>query len=124
MSKLNSSVVVDLLFNVTPIVGFCGCSMFCFTFLYVPSSFAIVLVRGGGGGGGLVAFLGVSLWCLLVVVRLILAVPWVSLQFVIVLFPDHTHYFCRRQCSVPACSGVDKESDTDRHETTTSYILY
>ena len=37
----------------------------------------------------------VLLWqiCLLIVVWLFLAVPWVSLQFVIVVFPDHTHYF-------------------------------
>ena len=33
------SVVVDLLFIVTPIAGFCNCSMFCCTFLYVTSSF-------------------------------------------------------------------------------------
>ena len=32
------SVVVDLLLIVTPIVGFCNCSMFCCTLLYVPSS--------------------------------------------------------------------------------------
>ena len=24
----------------------------------------------------------------------IMSVPWVCLQFVIVVFPDHTHYFC------------------------------
>ena len=29
----------------------------------------------------------------MIVVWLSLAVPWVSLQFVIVVFPDHTHYF-------------------------------
>ena len=27
----------------------------------------------------------------MIVVWLFLAVPWVSLQFVIVVFPDHTH---------------------------------
>ena len=27
----------------------------------------------------------------MIVVRLFFAVPWVSLQFVIVVFPDHTH---------------------------------
>ena len=37
-------MVVDLLFIVTPIVGVCNCSMFCFTLLYVPSSFAIILM--------------------------------------------------------------------------------
>ena len=29
-------------------------------------------------------------WCLVIVVWLF-AVPWVCLQFVIVIFPDHTH---------------------------------
>ena len=68
-------------------MGFCNCSMFCCTFLYVPSSFAIILM----GKGKLVALLSLSSWCLVMVVWLFLAVPWVSLQFVIVVFPDHTH---------------------------------
>ena len=41
--------------------------------------------------GGLVALLNLSSWCLVVVGRLFLAVPRGSLQFVIVVFPDHTH---------------------------------
>ena len=28
------------------------------------------------------------------VLRLFLMMPWAYLQFVIVVFPDHTHYFC------------------------------
>ena len=40
----------------------------------------------------LVALLNLSAWCFVVVVWLFLAVPWVSLQFVIVVFPDHTHF--------------------------------
>ena len=32
-----------------------------------------------------------SSWCLVMVERLILAVPRGCLQFVIVVFPDHTH---------------------------------
>ena len=39
----------------------------------------------------LVALLSLSFWCLVIVVWLFLAVPWVCLQFVIVVFPDHTH---------------------------------
>ena len=39
----SGSVVVGLLFIVAPVVGVCGCSMFCCTLLYVPSSFAIIL---------------------------------------------------------------------------------
>ena len=64
-----------------------NCSMFCFTLLYVHSSFAIILM----GKRKRVALLSLSFWCLLMVVWLFLAVPWVCLQFVIVVFPDHTH---------------------------------
>ena len=32
-----------------------------------------------------------SSWCLVIAVWLFLAVPWVCLQSVIVVFPDHTH---------------------------------
>ena len=39
----------------------------------------------------LIALLGLSSWCLVVVGRLFLAVPRGSLHFVIVVFPDHTH---------------------------------
>ena len=38
----------------------------------------------------LVALLNLSFWCLLFVVRLFHAVSRVCLQFVIVVFPDHT----------------------------------
>ena len=39
----------------------------------------------------LIALLNLSSWCLVMVERLFLAVPWGCLQFVIVVFPDHTH---------------------------------
>ena len=42
----------------------------------------------------LVALFSLSSWCLVIVVGLFLAVPRVCLRFVIVVFPDHTHYFC------------------------------
>ena len=61
--------------------------MFCCTLLYVHSSFAIILV----GKRELVALLSLSSWCLVVAVWLFLAVSWVCLQFVIVVFPDLTH---------------------------------
>ena len=64
--------------------------MFCCRLLYVHSCFAIILM----GKKELVAFLSLSSWCLVMVVRLFLAVPWVCLRFVIVVFPDLTHYFC------------------------------
>ena len=68
-------------------MGVCNCSMFCCTLLYVHSSIAIILM----GKRGLVALLGLSSWCLVMVERLFLAVPWGCLWFVIVVFPDHTH---------------------------------
>ena len=39
----------------------------------------------------LIALLNLSSWCLVMVERLFLAVPQGLLQFVIVVFPDHTH---------------------------------
>ena len=39
----------------------------------------------------LVALLGLSSWCLAMVERLFLAKPRGCLQFVIVVFPEHTH---------------------------------
>ena len=39
----------------------------------------------------LIALLNLSSWCLVMVERLFLTVPLGCLQFVIVVFPDHTH---------------------------------
>ena len=71
-------------------MGVCNCSMFCCTLHYVHSSIAIILM----GKRELIALLNLSSWCLVMVERLFLAVPRGSLQFVVVVFPDHTHYFC------------------------------
>ena len=68
-------------------MGVCKCSKFCCTLLCVHSGFAIILM----GKRDIVALLSLSSWCLVMVVWLFLAVPWVSLPFVIVAFPDHTH---------------------------------
>ena len=104
-------MVVDFLFIVTPIVGVCNCSMFCCMLLYVHSSIAIILM----GKRELVALLNLSSWCLVMVERLFLTVPWGCLWFVIVVFPDHTHFFsrpivtkCRSKCSKRAfCNTFD-----------------
>ena len=77
----------QILFIVTPIVGVCNCSMCCCTLLYVHSSIAIILM----GKRELIALLNLSSWCLVMVERLFLTVPQGCLQFVIVVFPDHTH---------------------------------
>ena len=61
--------------------------MFCCTLLYVHFSIAIILM----GKRELIALLNLSSWCLVMVERLFLTVPQGCLQFVIVVFPDHTH---------------------------------
>ena len=68
-------------------MGVCNCSMFCFTLLYAHSSFAIILVKKREP----VALLSLASCCLVIAVWFLLLVPWVCLQFVIVVFPDHTH---------------------------------
>ena len=68
-------------------MGVCNCSMFCCTLLYVHSSIAIILM----GNRELIALLNLSSWCLVIVEGPFLAVPRGCLQFVIVVFPDHTH---------------------------------
>ena len=74
-------------------MGVCNCSMFCCTLLNVHSSIAIILM----GKRELVALLDLSTWCLVMVEPLFLAVPQCCLRFVIVVFPDHTHYFWLRK---------------------------
>ena len=68
-------------------MGVCNCSIFCCMLLYVRSSIAIILM----GKRELVDLLNLSSWCLVMVERTFLAVPRGCLQFVIVVFPDHTH---------------------------------
>ena len=69
-------------------VEVCNCSMFMLCLLlYVHSSIAIILM----GKRELIALLGLSSWCLVMVERLFLAMPRGCLRFVIVVFPDHTH---------------------------------
>ena len=74
-------------------MGVCDCSMFCCTLLYVHSSIAIILM----GKRELIALLNLSSRCLVMVERLFLAVPRGCLQFVIVVFSDHTHLLFMRQ---------------------------
>ena len=69
-------------------MGVCNCSMFCCKLLYVYSSIAIILI----GKRELVALLNLSSWCLVMVEQLFLAMPRGCLRFVIVAFPDHTHF--------------------------------
>ena len=61
--------------------------MFCCTLLYVLSSFVSILM----GKREQVALLSLSSLCLVIDVWLFPAVLWVCLQFVNVVFLDHTH---------------------------------
>ena len=76
-------------------MGVCNCSMFCCTLLYVHSSIVIILM----GKRELIALLNLSSWCLMTALA---ALPRGAtggcMQFVIMVFPDHTHllfFLCR-----------------------------
>ena len=62
-------------------------SLFCYRLLHVKSSFAIILKRKRK----LVVLLFLSYRCIVTInVRwLFLMVPWVGMQCVVVVFPDH-----------------------------------
>ena len=47
------------------------------------------------------ALLNLCSRCHIMVEWLFLAVPWGCLGFMIVVFPDHTHYFCMLQTGPP-----------------------
>ena len=72
--------------------------------LYVHSSIAIILM----GKRELIALLNLSSWCLVIVERLLLAVPRGCLQFVIEVFSDHTHllFSMSLSCNVMGWSVV------------------
>ena len=73
-------------------------SLFRYALLCVQSSFATILKRKRKLN---LALLVLSYRCIITinVLWLFLAVSWVSLQCVIVVFPDHTHLLCDPQKS-------------------------
>ena len=85
-------MVVDLLFNALPIVS--GSSVFVFV-LFALLYFAIILKRKRKQ----VALLLLSYRCIVTinVLWLFLTMPWVGLQCVIVVFPDHTHLLFKEE---------------------------
>ena len=76
--------------------------MFCCTLVYVHSSFALILMgkRERERERELIALLSLSYWYMyfMIVVCIFLAVSWVCLQFVIVIFPDYTHLLFLNTC--------------------------
>ena len=65
----------------------------------------------------LIALINLSSWCLVMVERLFLAEPRGCLQFVIVVFPDHTHLLY--SLSVTILNG-----SPDYHTATCTYREY
>ena len=61
----------------------------------------------------LVALLDLSSWCLVMVERLFLAVPRDCLQFVIVVFPDHTHLLFL--CQYAVCITRNTTLKSNKH---------
>ena len=88
----------------------CNCSMFSCMLLYVHSSIAFILM----GKKELIILLNVSSWCLVMVERLIIAVPRGCLQFVIVVFPDHIHllFLLHFRCLSPNLTALCKRKQT------------
>ena len=66
--------------------------LFCYTLLFVHSSFAITLKRKRKLDALLL--LSYRRIVTIIVLLLFLTVPWVDLQCVIVVFSDHTHLLC------------------------------
>ena len=104
-------------------MGVCDCSMFCCALLYVHFSIAIIMM----GKRELIALLNLSSWCLMVVEWLFLAVPRGCLQFVIVVFPDHTHLLFfktnHRLMQVKSIAECSKGSILQYFEPSLSYHL-
>ena len=79
-------------------------SLFCYVLLCVHSRFAIALKRKRK----LVTLLLLPYRCIVIinVLRLFLTVPWVGLQYVIVVFSDHTHLLLERRQNTALLSVV------------------
>ena len=86
-------------------VGVLCLSLICYALLYVHSSFAIILK--------MVALLLLSYRCLVTVnvMWLFLTLPWVGLQYVIVVFPDHTHLLFSPFCIIEFIQLVAKSNN-------------
>ena len=88
----------------------------CFVVRYFMS---ILVLQSSWWGWELVALFNLSSWCLVMVERLFLTVPWGCLQFVIVVLPDHTHllflvscHFINRACSTTHSTLVARFSSS------------
>ena len=82
-------LLIYCLMNFPLFVGVLFLSLFCYAFFCVHSSFAIILKRKRKLVALLSFFYRFSVT--IYVQWLFLMVPWVGLQYVIAVFPDHTH---------------------------------
>ena len=91
MQQGGSVVVIYCLMYFPLFVGVLCLSLICYALLCVNASFSIILKNKRK----LVALLLLSYICIVTinVLWLFLTVPWAGLQYLIVVFPDHTHFF-------------------------------
>ena len=91
-------VVVSLFIVASIVCSVCVYTLFCYAVLDIISSFAIILMRKRE----MDALLIVSFRCIVTVgvLSLFLAMLWVCLQCVIVVFPDHTHLLHERHIHI------------------------
>ena len=75
------------------------------------------------GNRELVALLNLSSWCLAMVERLFLAVPQGCLQFVIVVFPDHTQLLFLLSLFMINFRGKTDPSENQQYKKTTELVL-
>ena len=94
--------------------------MFCCTLFYVHSSVAIILK----GKRELVALHRLSSWCLVIVVWLFLAVPWVCLRFVIVVFLIILTYYFSFYLGLHPWSSAHKSPSINSYPTVSTLDLH
>ena len=96
-------------------------SVLCYALLCVHSSFAIILKRKRK----LVDLLLLSNRCIVTVdVRwLFLTVPWVGMQCVIVVFPDHTHINITTSTIFSIHCMIEHVRDTDSNKSSADFFF-
>ena len=84
-------LLINCLLYLPLFVGVICLSLFYYALLCVHSSFAIMLKRKRERKLVALLLLSYRYFVAINVLRLFFTVPWVGLQFVIVVFPDHNH---------------------------------
>ena len=74
-----------------PLWEFCICSMFCCAVMCALSCFAVIFFMGKRDRAGSVFCLVFRYLLTVIVMWFFLMVPWVGLQCVLVVIPNHAH---------------------------------